>query len=151
MKSWQRITGIFLLIVSAVVVHQSVSILRLFDAGQPGSGFMPFGLGVILAVLSVLLIVTHLGRDEVRRPFWERGSWVRPLLATLITIGFIAGFNWLGAVGCVVLLVAGWLLILERKRILVAVFSGVLTGIVVYFLFEVALQAPFPRGVIFGG
>lgn len=151
MKSWQRIAGILLLIVSAVVIQQSIFVLRLFDAGQPGSGFMPFGLGVILAGLSGLLIATHLGRDEVRRPFWARAGWVRPLLATLITVGFIAGFNWLGTVACVVLLVAGWLLILERKRILVAVFTGVMTGVIVYFLFEVALQAPFPKGALFGG
>ena len=38
MKSWQRYAGVFLLAVAAVVIQQSVWVLRLFDHGQPGSG-----------------------------------------------------------------------------------------------------------------
>ena len=57
-KSWQRVAGIVLLIVSGVVIQQSVWVLRLLDHGQPGSGFMPFGLGVILAVLASSIILT---------------------------------------------------------------------------------------------
>lgn len=150
MKSWQRIAGVFLLIVAAVVIQQSVYVLRLFDAGQPGSGFMPFGLGVILAVLSVLLILKNLGREAAKARFFQAG-WVRPLLALAIMVGFTAGFDWLGAVVSVCALVVAWLLIIERKGIVVSVVTAVATGTVVYFLFEVALQAPFPRGVLFGG
>ena len=150
MKSWQRIAGIFLLIVSAIVIQQSVQVLRLFDAGQPGSGFMPFGLGVILAVLSVLLILTHLGPEQTEVRFLAEG-WPRPIIALAIMAAFAVGFNWLGAVLGVVILVVAWLLILERKSVVISVATGVLTGAVVYLLFEVALQAPFPRGVLFGG
>ena len=53
MKSWQRYAGLFFLAVCVVVIQQSVWVLRLTDAGQPGSGYMPFGLGVILAALSL--------------------------------------------------------------------------------------------------
>jgi putative tricarboxylic transport membrane protein len=150
-KSWQRIAGVFLLIVSAVVIHQSVYVLRIFDARQPGSGFMPLGLGVLLAVLSVILVLTNLGSDPTRRAFWEQGGWFRPALAVIIFLAFAIGFEWLGAIADVILLVVAWLLIVERKRVLVAILTGGLTGAVVYVLFEVALQAPFPRGAIFGG
>lgn len=150
MKSWQRIAGVFLLIVAAVIIQQSLYVLRLFDAGQPGSGFMPFGLGIVLAILSVLLILTHLGPEPAKMPFWKEG-WLRPVLALAIMAAFVVGFNRLGAVLSIVILVAAWLLILERKPVVIAVMTGVLTGAVVYFLFEVALQAPFPSGVLFGG
>jgi len=33
------------LALAGLVIQQSVWVLRLFDHGQPGSGFMPFGLG----------------------------------------------------------------------------------------------------------
>lgn len=151
MKSWQRWAGIFLLILSGGVVQQSVFVLRILDAGQPGSGFMPLGLGVILALLSGLLIVTHLGKDGTRRCFWERSAWVRPTVAVAIFAAYILAFEWLGATLSVVVLVVAWLLILERKPVIAAVSTAVLTGIVVYFLFAVALQAPLPRGVLFGG
>ncbi len=151
MKAWQRTTGIVLLVLAAVIIQQSVYVLRIFDGRQPGSGFMPFGLGVVLAVLSVLLVLTNLGPDPVVKRFWAPGAWFRPLLALLVMAAFTAGFNWLGAVASVVVLVAAWLLVLERKPILIALLTGAATGAAVYVLFEVALQAPFPRGTLFGG
>lgn len=149
MKSWQRYTGLFLLALAALVIQQSVWVLRLFDHGQPGSGFMPFGLGVILAILAIGLIATNLGPEEQRIPFWEPKAWLRPLLAILITSVYIIVFDDIGAITSVVVLVAGWLLLVERKSMLVSASTGLLTGLVVYLLFERFLQTPFPRGVLF--
>ena len=149
MNSWQRVAAIFLLIVAGVVIQQSVWALRLFDHGQPGSGFMPFGLGVILAILAGMIIFTHRGPDQKRVAFWEPKGWLRPLLAVIIMGGYVIAFDDLGAVTSVVILVTGWLLILERKSIVVATSTGVLTGLVVYLVFELLLQTPFPRGILF--
>src|SRR5512135_44668 len=80
MKSWQRYAGLFFLAVSALVIQQSVWVLRLLDHGQPGSGFMPFGLGVILGILALCIIATNLGPEERQVPFWEPKAWLRPLL-----------------------------------------------------------------------
>jgi hypothetical protein len=150
-KSWQRRTGVALLVVAAIVIQQSVFVLRLFDAGQPGSGFMPFGLGVALAFLSLLLVFSNLGADGAPARFWPPAVWHRPLAALALIAGFAALFNWLGAVVSVVLLVAAWLAALERKSPVIAIVTGVVTGVVVYVLFELALKAPFPRGVLLGG
>jgi hypothetical protein len=144
------VAGIFLLIVAVVVIQQSVFVLRLFDAGQPGSGFMPFGLGILLAVLSVLLIFKNLGANTVTQRFFGE-AWLRPVLALAIMVAFTLGFNWLGAVASVCLLVLAWLLIIEQKSPVLSVVVGVVTGAVVYLVFELALQAPFPRGTLFGG
>jgi cell division protein FtsW (lipid II flippase) len=149
MKSWQRYAGVFLLALATLVIQQSVWVLRLFDHGEPGSGFMPFGLGVILAVLAVGLIITNLGTEEQRIPFWEPKAWLRPLLAICVTAAYVVVFDDIGAITSVVVLVAGWLLIVERKSLYVSAGTGVLTGLVVYLLFERFLQTPFPRGVLF--
>lgn len=149
MKSWQRIAGVFLLIVSGVVIQQSIWVLQLFDHGQPGSGFMPFGLGVILAGMAILIILTHWGPDEKRIPFWQPKAWLRPLLAIVIMGIYAVAFDDLGAVASVVVLVTAWLLILEKKRVVVAVGTGLLTGLVIYVVFERLLMTPFPRGFLF--
>jgi len=149
MKSWQRNAGLFLLALAALVIQQSVWVLRLFDHGQPGSGFMPFGLGVILAVLAISIIATNLGTEEQRIPFFGPKAWLRPLLAIAVTAGYIVVFDDIGAITSVVVLVTGWLLVVERKSLYVSAGTGVLTGLVVYLLFERFLQTPFPRGVLF--
>jgi hypothetical protein len=48
-----------------------------------------------------------------------------------------------------VVLVTGWLLFVERKRVVVAAGTGLLTGLVVYLVFDRLLQTPFPRGILF--
>ncbi len=149
MKSWQRYAGLVLLAAAALVIQQSVWVLRLFDHGQPGSGFMPFGLGVILAILAIGLIATNLGSEEEQIPFWEPKAWLRPLLAIVITAAYIVVFDDIGAITSVVILVAGWLLLVERKSVLVSAGTGLATGLVVYLLFERFLQTPFPRGLLF--
>jgi len=148
-KSWQRYAGVFLLAVAAVVIQQSVWVLRLFDHGQPGSGFMPFGLGVILGVLALGLIATHLGPDEKQIPFWEPKAWLHPLLAIAITAVYIVVFDDIGVISSVVVLVTCWLLLVERKTLIVSAGSGMLTGLVVYLVFDRLLQTPFPRGLLF--
>lgn len=149
MKSWQRYAGLVFLAAAALVIQQSVWVLRLFDHGQPGSGFMPFGLGVILAVLAVCLIATNRGPDEKHLPFWEPKAWLHPLLAIVITVVYVVVFDDIGAITSVVVLVTGWLLLVEHKRVLVAAVTGLLTGLVVYLVFERFLQTPFPRGLLF--
>jgi len=149
MRSWQRNAGIIFLALAALVIQQSVWVLRLFDHGQPGSGFMPFGLGVILAVLAICLIVTSRGPEEKPVPFWEPKAWRHPLLAIVITSVYVVVFDDIGAITSVVVLVTGWLLFVERKSMLVSASTGILTGLVVYLVFDRFLQTPFPRGLLF--
>jgi hypothetical protein len=148
-KSWQRWAGVLFLLLAGLVIQQSVWVLRLFDHGQPGSGFMPFGLGVILAILALQIILTNRGADERPVPFWAPKAWLHPLLAIVITAVYIVVFDDIGAITSVVILVVGWLLFVERKSVVVSVSTGLLTGLVVYVLFDLLLQTPFPRGVLF--
>jgi Tripartite tricarboxylate transporter TctB family len=149
MKSWQRYAGVFFLAVAAVAIQQSVWVLRLFDHGQPGSGFMPFGLGVILGILAICLIATSRGPEERQVPFWEPKAWLHPLLAVIITSVYVVVFDDIGAITSVVVLVTCWLLFVERKSVVVSAGTGALTGLVVYLVFDRFLQTPFPRGVLF--
>jgi hypothetical protein len=148
MRSWQRRAGAFFLAVAAVVLYQAIAVLHVLEAGQPGSGFMPLALGLLLAVLSAALILTARGPDPARVPFWERRSWREPLLAIAMIAVFIVVFDEVGAITSVAILVAGWLRLVGRKSIPVAVGTGVLTAAVVYVVFVHLLRTPFPRGVL---
>jgi putative tricarboxylic transport membrane protein len=149
MRSWQRLCALFFLVVAAVVLQQSIFVLRLFDHGQPGSGFMPFGLGVALAALSAILFLQNRAKDEKRVPFWQPRAWVHPLVAVAITAVFIVVFDDVGPFTSVAVLVAGWLWLVGRKRLVVAAITGILTGAAVYLVFARLLLTPFPRGILF--
>ena len=149
MNAWYRYSGVALLLVSAVVIQQSIWVLRFLEDGQPGSGFMPLLLGLALAVLSVVLIVKHRLRDAARKPFWEGRAWLQPLVAVAITGVFIVVFDDIGAITSVAVLVTGWLWLVSRKPVAISVLTGVLTAAVVYVVFERLLDTPFPRGILF--
>jgi cell division protein FtsW (lipid II flippase) len=145
-NAWYRTTAVLLLLVSALVLQQSVQVLRLHEDGQPGSGFMPFGLGILLAALSVALLVKHRHRDAERRPFWEGKAWQQPLRAVALTAVFIVVFDDVGALTSVAVLVTCWLWLVSRKPLPVSALTGVLTAAAVHLIFERFLQTPFPRG-----
>jgi putative tricarboxylic transport membrane protein len=149
LRSWQRFCAVFFLVLAAVVLQQSIWVLRVFDHGQPGSGFMPLGLGIVLAILSAVLFFQNRARDEQRVPFWQPRAWVQPLVAVAITAVFIVVFDDIGAITSVAVLVAGWLWLVGRKRLVVAAVTGLLTGAAVYVVFARLLQTPFPRGLLF--
>jgi hypothetical protein len=148
MNSWQRWVGLFFLAVAAGVLYQSVAVLHVMDAGQPGSGFMPFGIGVLMAGLSIALVVTSRRRDSERVPFWEGRSWLQPLIAVGMVAVFIVFFDEIGAITSVAILVAGWLWLVGRKSIPVALGTGLATAAVVYVVFVRLLQTPFPDGLV---
>lgn len=149
MRSWQRLCALFFLVLSGVVLYQSIRVLRVLDHGQPGSGFMPLGLGIVLAILSAVLFFQNRARDEQRVRFWAPRAWVQPLVAVAITAVFIVVFDDIGAITSVTVLVAGWLWLVGRKRFVVAAIAGALTGAAVYVVFAKLLLTPFPRGLLF--
>jgi cell division protein FtsW (lipid II flippase) len=100
-------------------------------------------------VLALALIVTNRGHDEQRVRFWEPRAWLQPLVGILITGVFIVVFDDIGAITSVAVLVTGWLWLVARKRVIVAVVTGVLTAATVYLVFDYLLKTPFPRGLLF--
>jgi cell division protein FtsW (lipid II flippase) len=148
-NAWYRHSGVFFLLVSLLVLQQALFAQRIWEDGQPGSGFMPFHVGLALAILSIVLVVKHRRRDGERRHFWEGRSWLQPLVAVIIVGVFIVVFDDIGAMVSVAVLVTGWLWLVSRKPVLVAALTGVVTAAVVYVVFERLLQTPFPRGLLF--
>ncbi len=148
MKKWQRITGIVLLGVAGLVIQQSIFVLRIDDGGQPGSGFLPFGLGIILAGLAVALIAVNLGPDAEKRALWGAGAWVRPLLSVLLFAAYAAALEKLGYIISVFALVFLWLVVLEHKKWLRAILPGILSAVGVWLIFGFLLNVPLPLGIL---
>ena len=142
------LAGIILLALGIFVCHQAVQ-LSLGQASRPGSGFVPFGLGSILILLSLLYIFhflrTQKGREEpkIQRVFYR----------TFLAIGilcFCTGLlNWLGYLISTFLLFLMWLAIIERKKWYVSLPLSFLALVVVYY-FNLLFSIQLPRGLIKG-
>jgi len=118
---------------------------------QPGPGFYPLGLGILLILFSLTLLVQGIRSSPTTKkvsPFSVSGGWKKVAYAVLVlllltfffeTIGYLLTFFLL-----IMLLMAGagmrsW------KRILLAAFFSALG---VYLVFVLLLKQPLPRGFL---
>ena len=81
--------------------------------------------------------------------FWEGRSWFLPLIAIVITLVFIEVFDDVGAITSVVVLVTGWLWLVEQEAAPHRRAHRRAHRPRVYLLFDKFLKTPFPRGLLF--
>jgi len=142
------LAGVILLALGIFVCHQAMQ-LSLGQASRPGPGFVPFGLGVILILLSVLYILHFLRNHKGRRELKVRQGLKRTFLAIGILCFCVGLLNWLGYLISTFLLFLMWLAVIESKKWYVSLSLSLLALAVVYyfnFLFSIQL----PKGLIKG-
>lgn len=115
---------------------------------HPGPGFLPFGLGLCLIILSLILIFKNWGRSGPPTPFWSRGTWIRPLLGTATLIFYAIVIGQLGFILTTLFFLLIWTGLIERLRwkTVLSVSLGA-TG-VLYLLFIFFLEIPMPKGFL---
>lgn len=106
----------------------------------PGGGFLPFVVGILTSVLSLVEIF----KNEPSSSKIEK-KHVIPVIATLV---MIAAFEVFGMILTFGLFVIAWLAFLEKYPVRKAATIGISTTAVVYFIFKYFLQVPFPTGYL---
>lgn len=146
MKRWSMGAYIALFLLAGVIIYVSAVKLSLVEFGQPGSGLLPFLLAVALAILSLIQIFTGAAKAVKDQAFLPASSAKRLLIAIAILIASGLSFSFLGAPATAGLMVALWLVLLERKRLWIAVTTGGLTGLGIWLVFIVGFKAQLPMG-----
>jgi len=115
----------------------------------PGSGFLPFWLGLAMAVLAAgLLLGTRRGREPGAR-WLPEGAGLRRLVAVLgVTAGLVVVLKIVGMVVGTVLFLVAILRFVERMRWRSTLAIAVGTAAVNYLIFTYWLRVPFPLGVL---
>jgi len=115
----------------------------------PGSGFLPFWLGLVMSVLAVGLVV-RATRMTDPGPAWLPGG--RPLarivVVTVATAAFIALMGVVGMALGTALFLIGLLRFLEGHGWTATLGVAVGTAVVNWLIFSLWLGVPFPRGVL---
>jgi putative tricarboxylic transport membrane protein len=148
-RTADRIGAAVLLALAVAYTATAAARYTYWSATGPGSGFFPFWLGLVLAVLSTLLLVSA-ARQRDPGPAWlPRGHGAaRLVVVVLVTAIFIAAMPILGMVLGTGLFLGVLLRMLEghswRATLAVAVGAAVANWV----LFVLWLKVPFPVGVL---
>ena len=146
MKKWDRIAAIVLFLIGVGAAWEAIHI-GLGNFNSPGPGFYPFWLAVILAVVSFVYFLNHLGVDPQAMAFWRKRAWIRPTIIVMFGYGFL--LSWLGFASATFLLFIVWLLVIEREKPFTVALVSITVTTVVYLLFSVFLKVPLPNGLLF--
>ena len=138
-----RVTGSALVLL-AVVTAWETRRLPLGTLHNPGPGYMPLLLAIILGALGMLVALRGGGSPRLGEVAWPEAGHAAAILVGCAFAAF--ALEWLGYRLTVVILLAFLLGVMERKR--PAVVAAVALGLAVgsFFLFSNLLKVPLPRG-----
>jgi len=133
-----------LLLLLGLYVTWERRVLPLGTAQNPGPGYFPLLLAILLIIFGVILIL----RGKVSRPFnpipWSEASHAIPILACCV---FVALFMERIGYRISLFLVLGFLLgIIERVNVWVALALTLFLSMGSFWLFDTLLRVPLPRG-----
>jgi putative tricarboxylic transport membrane protein len=150
MKKADVITGIVLLILASGVISGAWQMPQSATFG-PGAGFLPLWIGVILAILAMILLISAwtrqpTGKDAVS-PFPGR----KPLLSIIGVLGGLAVYilliEILGFLVDTFLYVTFLLGVVEHERWQRTVSVALFTTVGLYVVFQVLLTISLPKNI----
>ena len=99
MRTADRVTAALLLAFAVAFSVGAVKTYQWWGSGGPGPAFMPFWLGLVMALLASMMLVRSIKQQHPGEPWLPRGEGLRDLLVVLgATIAFVALLDFLGMV-----------------------------------------------------
>jgi putative tricarboxylic transport membrane protein len=148
-RSADRVTAALLL---AFAVAFSVGALKQYQwwgSGGPGPAFMPFWLGLVMALLALVLLLRSLKERNPGGAWLPRGEGLRDMLVVLAaTIAFVALLNVTGMIIGTALYIAFLVRYLGRHRWWVALVIALAAAGFNWLVFVHWLHVPMPEGLL---
>ena len=147
MRGADRVTAALLLAFAVAFSAGALKQYQWWGSGGPGPAFMPFWLGLVMALLALGMLLKSLKRQDPGEAWLPRGEGLRDLLVVLgATVAFVALLNVLGMVIGTALYLAVLVRYLGRHRwwVTLAVAAGA-AGFN-WLVFVHWLRVPFPEG-----
>ena len=151
MRKADRIFGVIGLGLSLWCYLESTRLTYMAEF-TPGPGFMPFWVGVVLAILSCYLLFDTFKRKpsekDDKKVLPEKHALIRVGTIILMLFGVKFSMNILGFPLTLVVFTTAILSILERYSIIKSVGYGIAYAAVTWFIFEYILTMGFPKGFL---
>ncbi len=149
MKLLDVVGSLFFLILSIVISIESYH-LKVGSYKMPGPGFMPFWIGVVIGLLSLLLFIQTLAKDkeEAEEKVPENKKWKNILLVLASLFIYTFTLERIGFVVSTFLFMVFLPRLIEVKKWHVIIMVASLTALGTYLLFAVWLKTQLPRGIL---
>ena len=149
MRSADRITAALLLAFAVAFSAGALKQYQWWGPGGPGPAFLPFWLGLVMALLAAMMLARSLREKEAGAAWFPRGEGLRDMLVVLgVTVVFIATLRVTG----MVLGTAIYLLVLVRYLGRHAWWLTVLVAAAAagfnWLVFVRWLRVPMPEGML---
>jgi hypothetical protein len=148
MKKRNLVSGIILLAFSIGTLLESRE-LEIGTLSSAQTGFFPFFLSILLAILSIILLGQAMkGQNEGTIPVWvSKGGWRRLGLTLGVLFFFTAFFERLGYLISTFLLIFILVKAIGNRKWWVAFLFAFLSTLGSYLIFGILLKTPLPPGI----
>ena len=146
MRNADRVTAALLLALSVAFSAGALKQYQWWGPGGPGPAFVPFWLGLVMALLALMMLVRSL-REKNRGAAWfPRGAGLRDILVVLgATVLFVALLRTIGMVLGTALYLAFLIWYLGRHRWWVTLAVALAAAGFNWLVFVHWLRVPFPE------
>jgi hypothetical protein len=145
-RSADRVTAVLLLVFSVAFAAGALKYYAWWGPGGPGSAFLPFCLGIVMAALSLFFLVRSLRSPWPGRAWLPRGEGLRSILVVLgATVAFVALLKLTGMILGTALYLALLIRYLGRHRWWIPLGIAVSAALVNWLVFVHWLRVPLPE------
>lgn len=149
MRNADRITAGLLLAFAVAFSAGALKYYSWWGPGGPGSAFLPFWLGVVMALLAVMMFVKNLKEKNPGEAWLPRGEGLRHMLVVLgVTVVFVAALKVVGMILGTALFLVALMRYLGGHRWWVTVAIAAAAAGFNYLVFVHWLRVPFPEGML---
>jgi putative tricarboxylic transport membrane protein len=145
-RSADRVTAALLLAFSVAFSAGALKQYQWWGSGGPGPAFLPFWLGLVMAVLAVMMLFKKSNSDKA---WFPRGEGLRDMLVVLaVTVAFVALLNVTGMIIGTALYLLVLVRFLGRHRWWATVAIAAAAAGFNWLVFVHWLRVPMPQGML---
>jgi putative tricarboxylic transport membrane protein len=146
-RSADRVTAVLLFAFSVAFAAGALKYYSWWGSGGPGSAFLPFWLGLVMAVLAVMMLLRSLKEKNPGAAWLPRGEGLRHMLVVLgVTVVFVAALKVVGMILGTALYLLALIRYLGRHPWWMCAAIAVAAAGFNWLVFVHWLRVPFPEG-----
>jgi hypothetical protein len=148
-RNADRITAGLLLALAVAFSAGALKYYSWWGPGGPGSAFLPFWLGVVMALLALMMLIRNLKEKNPGEAWLPRGEGLTHMLVVLgVTVVFVALLKVVGMILGTAFFLVVLIRYLGRHRWWMTVVIAVAAAGFNYLVFVHWLRVPFPEGML---